>query len=125
RGVRFVRRCAGALHGWRIRFARFADQPSSQGYAVLERQQGAVTWGIVYEVDSSVQKLDTHEHVPYHYIKQEVQVMTSHGALQCMVFLPNRKNLICSAAPAQEYLAHLLAAQELLPASYLSSLLDQ
>ena len=62
RGVLFTERRRAILEGWKLLFNKVSSRNPSEGFANIEREEGSVVEGILYEIrDSDLEKLDSYE----------------------------------------------------------------
>ena len=120
KGVVMGRRVAGRMDGWRLTFDKIARAPQGSGAGNIVRATGEVVHGTLNELPvAGFDVLDVWEGVAGgHYERQIVPVWCGDTGetVQAITYVA----LLVGEGlkPTREYLAHLLAGRDLLPAEY-------
>jgi len=115
----------GILHGYRLEFNKVAARMPWIGFANIVRDPEHCVEGTINRVSpGGLRALDKIELVPLHYARVEVDVVdTLTGAPQrASVYVGNPDMLRPALKPTRDYLAHLLAASDVLSTAYLGRL---
>jgi cation transport regulator ChaC len=124
KGVVLGERVGGRLHGWQLTFDKVARAPAGAGAGNIVVAAGQVVHGTLNAMPAAgFEVLDVWEGVAGgHYERRTVPVVRADNGqvVDAITYValrvgPNLK-------PTREYLAHLLAGRDLLPAEYLERL---
>jgi len=120
RGVFFTERRRAILEGWKLLFNKVSSRNPSEGFANIEREEGSVVEGILYEIrDSDLEKLDSYEGCPEHYVRIRVRVKLDDGSeVEAVTYVANPSKVRSGLKPSREYLSHLLKGCDLLSKEY-------
>ncbi len=119
--ARVAARYAVRLRGFRLAFAKRNDDGT--GFATLLAEHAAEAEGIAYDLtDDELARLDRVEGVPGHYLRAIVEVIPRAGgpALAAVTYLANPARLADGLKPPCWYLAHFLAARDLLSPAWVA-----
>ena len=120
KGVEIGERLGGRLDGWQLVFNKRARQPAGSGAGNIVPTTGAVVHGTLNALpDAGLEVLDHWEGVAGgHYTRRTVPVLRADTGVEIeaitYVALLTGEGL----RPTREYLGHLLAGRDLLPAAY-------
>ncbi len=124
KGVAMGRRVGGRLDGWRLAFDKIARTPAGAGAGNIVATPGASVHGTLNELPlAGFDVLDIFEGVAGgHYERRTVPVVRAETgetveAITYVALLVGER-----LKPTREYLAHLLAGRDLLPADYWAKL---
>lgn len=126
-GVAWGARIAGRLDGWRLAFNKPWSLFPGAGVANIMPVPGAVVHGTLNALpEAGLAVLDRYEGVATgHYARHIVTVLRDDGvAVQATTYIAAGA-LDETLRPARDYLAHLLAGRDLLPADYAARLAAQ
>jgi len=120
RGINFSKREHAVLEGWKLLFNKIASRNSNEGYANIEKEEGNVVEGILYELqESDIEKLDRWEGCSHHYKKISIKVRLDTGKeIEAITYVANPNKVKQGLKPSKEYLAHLLKGCDLLSSEY-------
>lgn len=121
--ARVAARFAVRLRGFRLAFAKRNDDGT--GFATLLPDHAAEAEGIAYDLtEDELTRLDRVEGVPGHYLRAIVEVIPRSGGpgLAAITYLANPARLAEGLKPPRWYLAHFLAARDLLSPAWVASL---
>ena len=120
RGINFSKREHAILEGWKLLFNKIASRNPNEGYANIERGEGSIVEGILYEIQGSdVEKLDKYEGYPNHYERLNVRVRLDNGKeVEAITYVANPNKVREGLRPSREYLMHLLRGCDLLSIEY-------
>lgn len=106
RGICFTQRCWAKLQDYRLVFnKRSSDGRSS--YANIKASKGDFVEGILYEIPlSSIQKLDSFEGAPKHYLREQLMVKMNEKKVLAEVYLAHPDWIEEGLEPSKEYLTH-------------------
>lgn len=124
-GIDFRRRVAARLPGYRLEFNKLVKAGTLEGHSNIVPDEGGVVEGALYDIDAaSLPLLDKCEGYPGDYLKIAAKVFLSvHEQEVCAItYIANPKTVKAGLKPAKDYLDHLLAAKDILPAGYLEKL---
>jgi gamma-glutamylcyclotransferase len=120
KGVALGRRVGGRLDGWRLAFDKVARSPKGAGAGNIVPTAGGVVHGTLNELPlAGLEVLDIWEGVAGgHYERRIVPVVRADtgGAVEAITYVA----LMTAPGlrPTRDYLGHLLAGRDLLPAKY-------
>ena len=120
KGVAVGRRIGGRLDGWRLTFDKLARSPKGAGAGNIVLAAGGVVHGTLNELPlAGLEVLDIWEGVAGgHYERRTVPVVRADSgkAVEAITYVA----LITAPdlRPTRDYLGHLLAGRDLLPADY-------
>jgi gamma-glutamylcyclotransferase len=120
KGVEMGERVGGRLDGWQLTFNKCARKPAGSGAGNIVPMAGAVVHGTLNALpDAGFEVLDLWEGVANgHYTRRTVPVLRADTGVEIdaitYVALLTGEGL----RPTREYLGHLLAGRDLLPAAY-------
>ena len=126
RCVSFRSHMHAVLKGYGLRFNKVAKDDPRAGYAnVVPEPNGAVE-GVLYELsDGGIERLDHCEGCPCHYRRMSIEVELDDGrAVNALIYVAQPGMIRDGLKPKKEYLAHLLAAQDLLSQAYRAKLAE-
>ena len=120
RAVRMGPRIAGRLDGWRLVFNKVARAPAGAAAANIVEASGEVVHGTLNEMpEAGLEVLDIWEGVAGgHYERRTVPVVRADTGetVDAVIYVALK---VCDGLrPTREYLGHLLAGRDLLPADY-------
>ena len=120
RGVNFLKREHAILEGWKLLFNKIASRNPNEGYANMEKEEGSVVEGILYEIQGSdMEKLDRYEGYPNHYKKISIKVRLDTGEeMEAITYVANPNKVREGLKPSKEYINHLLKGCDLLSLEY-------
>ena len=120
RGINFSKREHAILEGWKLLFNKIASRNPNEGYANIEREEGSIVEGILYEIQGSdVEKLDKYEGYPNHYERLNVRVRLDNGKeVEAVTYVANSNKVREGLRPSREYLMDLLRECDLLSIEY-------
>lgn len=106
RGICFSQRYWAKLHDYRLVFnKRSSDGKSS--YANIQASEGDFVEGILYQLPlASIQKLDTYEGAPNHYLREQMVVEMSGKKVLAEVYIAHPDWIQEDLKPSDEYRAH-------------------
>ncbi len=120
RSVCFSKREHAILEGWKLVFNKVSSRNSNEGFTNIEREEGSIVEGILYEIEcSDLEKLDRHEGYPEHYRRECVKVKLDNGEeVEAVTYIANKNRVKEGLKPSKEYLRHLLKGCDLLSEEY-------
>lgn len=123
-GVPWGRRVAARLDGWRLCFDAAWHRFPGAGVANIRRDASAHVWGTLNEMaPDGLVTLDRYEGVAArHYARGDVTVTLASGEIARAVTYAAVADPVEGLKPAREYLDHLLAGADVLPADYTAAL---
>ncbi|MFA5173545.1 MAG: gamma-glutamylcyclotransferase family protein, partial [Candidatus Paceibacterota bacterium] len=125
RGVNYTDRFFGKLENYKLVFQEFYKKEKLDGvFANIIPQKGSYVEGIIYECDESVERLDKQEDYPVEYLKEELNIDSERGPIECLVYVGNPESVRDEEAPKKKYLSHLLNGKDLLSEDYYKKLLE-
>jgi gamma-glutamylcyclotransferase len=120
RAVRMGPRIGGRLDGWRLVFNKVARAPAGAAAGNIVEAPGEVVYGTLNEMpEAGLAVLDIWEGVAGgHYERRTVPVVRADTGetVEAVVYLALKIGE--GLRPTREYLGHLLAGKDLLPADY-------
>ncbi|TAJ25526.1 MAG: gamma-glutamylcyclotransferase [Reyranella sp.] len=120
RKVDYAERIAGRLDGWQLAFDKIAREPAGAGAGNIVLRRGAAVHGTLNALlDEGFEILDRFEGVKDgHYERRIVPVVrTDTGAtVEAITYVALKVGP--GLRPKRDYLGHLLAGRDLLPAAY-------
>ena len=124
RDVSFYKRVHANIRGYRLEFNIVANCVPRKGYANIICAEEAVVEGALYEIlDSDLPKLDKCEGHPKQYYRIEIQVRLENGQKdRATIYIAQPDKVKEGLEPTKSYLAHLLAAKDILPKPYYDKL---
>jgi cation transport regulator ChaC len=124
RGVRFSERVHAILKGYSLKFNKITSDNPKKGYANIVPDKNGIVEGVLYEiVDSDLSKLDSCEGYPQHYKRVNVKVQLDDGkGIEAVTYIAQPDKVKEGLKPSKGYLAHLLAAKDLLSEQYYKKL---
>lgn len=124
RRIRFTSRIPASLPGYSLRFNKVASRNSQEGFANIVPAVNDVVEGVLYDIyDADLQKLDEYEGYPEHYDRQKLTVLTAAGEEEAIAYIACPDKIREGLKPTRKYLAHLLAAKDMLSEDYYLRLL--
>jgi len=120
RAVRMGPRIAGRLDGWRLVFNKVARAPAGAGVGNIVEAPGEVVHGTLNRMpEAGLAVLDIWEGVAGgHYARRIVPVVRADTGATVEAVTYVALKVGDGLRPTREYLDHLLAGKDLLPASY-------
>jgi gamma-glutamylcyclotransferase len=121
-GETLLDRRPGILHGYRLTFNKVSSQHDHIGFANIEPADGSDVEGTLNAMHPhALDALDSIELVPHHYRRASVLVRdAATGRLTpAFTYVANPEMVRPNLKPTRDYLAHLLAAADVLPGAYL------
>ncbi|QUP56933.1 gamma-glutamylcyclotransferase (plasmid) [Ralstonia syzygii] len=121
-GEGLLERRPGVLDGYRLAFNKVSSQHDWVGFANIVPMVGARVEGTLNAMHPrALDALDAIELVPHHYRRASVLVTdAATGALvPAFTYVANPDMVRPNLKPTRDYLAHLLAADDVLPVTYL------
>lgn len=125
RGVYFSKRERAILEGWKLVFNKVASKNPNEGYANIEKEEGDIVEGILYEIEESdlEKKLHCYEGFPDHYDIVTVKVKLDNGQeVEAKTYIATEKWKKDGLKPSKSYLEHLLKGSDLLSNEYVEKL---
>jgi len=120
RAVRMGPRIGGRLDGWRLAFNKVARSPAGAAAGNIVEAPGEAVHGTLNEMpEAGLEVLDIWEGVASgHYERRAMQVVRTdtHEMVDAVVYVALKIGE--GLKPTREYLGHLLAGRDLLPADY-------
>ncbi|MGE5151095.1 MAG: gamma-glutamylcyclotransferase family protein [Rhodospirillaceae bacterium] len=120
RAVRMGPRIGGRLDGWRLAFNKIARSPEGAAAGNIVEAPGEVVHGTLNQMpDAGLAVLDIWEGVAAgHYKRQIVAVVRADSGetVEAVTYIALKVGE--GLRPTREYLGHLLAGKDLLPAAY-------
>ena len=120
KGVALGRRIGGRLDGWRLTFDKVARQPTGAGAGNIVVAPGQVVHGTLNEMpEAGLDVLDVWEGVAAgHYERRTVLVVRADTSetIEAITYVALKVGE--GLKPTRDYLGHLLAGRDLLPAAY-------
>lgn len=124
KGVAMGARIGGRLDGWRLTFDKAARTPAGAGAGNLVVASGEVVYGTLNAMPAAGLKvLDYYEGVVgRHYERRNVPVVRADtgATVEAVTYVAVKTG--AGLKPTREYLGHLLAGRDLLPADYFERL---
>lgn len=106
RGICFSQRYRAKLHDYRLVFNKRSSDGSSS-YANIQASKGDFVEGILYQLPlTSIQKLDSYEGAPNHYLREQLVVEMSGKKVLAEVYIAHPDWIQQDLKPSDEYLAH-------------------
>ncbi len=128
KGVRFRSRQPAMLADYCLRFNKKSLKPgvpAGVGFANLCPHSAGVVEGVLYElIPEDLPRLDASERHPEHYVRIPVAVRTEWEVVECFAYQARPDKTAPNLKPSQEYLNHLLAAEEFYSREYFRMLSD-
>jgi cation transport regulator ChaC len=124
--ARIAARFAVVVRGMRLAFAKRNDDGTA--YATLLPEHDAEAEGIAYELtEGELARLDAAEGVPEHYLRATIEVIPRRGgpAVAALTYLANPARCAEGLLPPRWYIAHFLAAADLLSPAWVAMLRAQ
>ena len=120
RAVQMGPRIGGRLDGWRLVFNKVARQPAGAAAANIVEMPGAVVHGTLNRMpEAGLDVLDIWEGVAGgHYARRSVAVVRGDSGETVPAVTYTALKVGDGLKPTREYLAHLLAGEDLLPPDY-------
>jgi gamma-glutamylcyclotransferase len=120
RAVQMGPRIGGRLEGWRLVFNKIARSPEGAAAGNIVEAPGAVVHGTLNQMpDAGLAVLDIWEGVAGgHYKRQTVPVARADTGATVEAVTYIALKISEGLRPTREYLGHLLAGKDLLPAAY-------
>ena len=120
RAVQMGPRIGGRLDGWRLAFNKIARSPEGAAAGNIVEAQGEVVHGTLNQMpDAGLAVLDIWEGVAGgHYKRQTVRVVRADTGETVDAVTYVALKVGERLRPTREYLGHLLAGKDLLPAAY-------
>ena len=124
RNISFYERVHAIIRGYRLEFNKVANCDPRKGYANIICAEEAVVEGALYEIsDSDLSKLDRYEGYPIHYDRIKIQVHPENGQKnEATIYFAQPNKVKEGLKPTKSYLAHLLAAKDILSKPYYDKL---
>lgn len=123
-GVMLAARVGGRLDGWRLTFDKAARAPAGAGAGNIVVAPGEVVHGTLNAMPAAGLKvLDVFEGVAGgHYERRTVPVVRADtgATVEAVTYVALKRG--AGLKPTREYLGHLLAGRDLLPADYFQRL---
>lgn len=124
-GESLLDRRYATLAGWRLTFDKVSSQQDWVGYANIVAHEGGRVDGTLNTMSlRALEALDSIELVPNHYSRCEVAVTDADSGrvIPAFTYLANPAMIRSNLKPTRDYIEHLLAASDVLPAAYLDQL---
>ena len=120
KGVAMGARVGGRLDGWELAFNKIARAPKGAGVGNIVIAPGKVVYGTLNELpDAGFDVLDVWEGVAGgHYERRVIPIVRSDTGETVEAIAYVALMVGEGLRPTREYLGHLLAGQDLLPADY-------
>lgn len=120
RKVEYAERIAGRLDGWRLSFDKVAREPAGAGAGNIQLRPGAAVHGTLNSLlDEGFAILDRFEGVrDGHYERRIVPVVRADTGATVEAITYVALKVGAGLRPKRDYLGHLLAGRDLLPADY-------
>lgn len=123
RGVNFLSRKKGILHGWRLEFNKVASDNQKKGYANIVEDRNSTVEGCLYEIEENdLKRLDKYEGFPDHYNRYEIEVETPEGKVRAITYIAHPNKIKEGLKPDNDYLEHLLKGKDCLSDKYFEKL---
>jgi hypothetical protein len=120
KGVAMGRRIGGRLDGWELAFNKVARTPAGAGAGNIVPASGKAVHGTLNEMpEAGLDVLDIWEGVAIgHYARRLLPIVRADSGepVEAVVYVALKVGE--GLRPTREYLGHLLAGQDLLPAEY-------
>jgi gamma-glutamylcyclotransferase len=124
-GETLIERRAGRLDGYKLEFNKVASGDPKVGFANIVAVKGGSIEGVLNRLrPEGLAILDTVEIVPIHYTRITVHVLdlTTQGDVKAYTYVGNPSMLRPDLRPTRDYMAHLIAGEDVLSESYTSRL---
>ncbi len=119
RGVRFSKRLAAVLDGWRMEFSKQAARNPLEGFANIVPDPANRVEGVLYEMEAEdLAKLDVYEGYPDHYTRREIVVSCSGRQETAVVCIAHPDKMKAGLQPSSEYLDRIQNGSDLLSDAY-------
>ncbi|KVN30789.1 hypothetical protein WJ63_08475 [Burkholderia pyrrocinia] len=121
-GETLLERRAAILDGYRLAFNKVSSKHDWIGFANIVPAAGARVEGTLNAISPhALDVLDSIELVPHHYLRTGVLATDAlTGApIAAFAYVANPEMVRPNLKPTRDYLAHLLAADDILPMTYL------
>lgn len=127
RGVTVFKRAKACLFGYTLRFNKTTYTFGGAGHANIVENENELVQGILYEIDNKgIFNLDKYESYPVEYDRRLMSVILKNGVeKEAYVYIAQPTRTSDDLIPTKEYLSHLLCAEGLLSADYMSRLNTQ
>ena len=114
----------GFVEGYKLVFNKQAYCKPGVGYANIIPSENDRVYGILYDVtNGDLSKLDIKEGVAdNHYVRSMIDIHVDDTVIQAVTYIAHESRIVDNLLPEKEYLAHLLAARDLLPDEYIQKL---
>ncbi|NIS09684.1 MAG: gamma-glutamylcyclotransferase [Candidatus Dadabacteria bacterium] len=124
RGVTVYKRAKACLMGYTLRFNKKSRTFDGAGSANIVEYENGMIQGVLYEIDNNgIINLDKYESYPVEYDRRLMSVILKNGVeKEAYVYIAQATRTSDDLRPTKEYLSHLLCAEGLLSADYMSRL---
>ncbi|MBI3198099.1 MAG: gamma-glutamylcyclotransferase [Rhodospirillales bacterium] len=124
KGIVWGERIGGRLDGWRLTFDKQARTPPGAGAGNIVAAAGEAVHGTLNALPpSGFEVLDVHEGVASgHYERRTLPVVRADNGETVEAIAYVALKVAAGLRPTRDYLGHLLAGSDLLPADYLERL---
>ena len=119
RGVRFSKRVAAVLGGWRMEFSKQATRNPCEGFANIVPDPANRVEGVLYEIEAEdLVKLDVYEGYPDQYTRREIVVASNDLQETAVVYIAQPDKVKGGLQPSTEYLDRIQKGSDLLSEAY-------
>lgn len=124
RGLRVTAVCGASLKNRRLVFDKVSRLHPNAAHANVVYAPGERVEGVLYRLASAeeILKMDPFERAPWNYGRDAVQVQIGDAVLWAWTYFANRAVRREGLSPPADYLAHMLAGRDHLPADYFDRL---
>ncbi len=124
RGLRVTAVRGASLKGVRLVFDKVSRLHPNAAHANIVYAPGEQVEGVLYRLASAeeILKMDPFERAPWNYGRDAVQVQVGDDVFWAWTYFANRAVRREGLSPPAEYLAHMLAGRDHLPADYFDRL---
>ncbi|MDA0761229.1 MAG: gamma-glutamylcyclotransferase [Proteobacteria bacterium] len=124
RGMPFTRRVRARLKGYKLRFNKRAKNIPGCGHANVVASPEGFVEGILYSLPDAraIEMMDPFEGYPVRYNRERLAVEAAEHVAVAWVYIANPEYVQEGLKPSEDYLAHLLAGDDLLTPEYVAAL---